>query len=652
MPPQPTGFLVACHDDGYGHVYPLIPGQAITIGRSPDNTITIKDDLISRRHAELFHQNARWVLRDLNSLNGTRVNNERIRGEIVLAAEDEITTGRTKFLFVEDLDQLPARSSQPEAVSSSPGELEITRRLASTRYLPPPAAPPSCEQTIPAPPPTERLPARSGMSEALATLYRLAVEMSEAKTEEELAELVLNALLQSTPAEVGAFVAVSESGEQRLLGYINRIIPGKSYHQVSDTVSQEVMSSRQAVLAEDVSANEDLSSRDSLTELRVASLICAPISVKDTLLGLIHLYSTSTRVRLNSDDLDYTLAVAQHLGTVWQKLRKQTELSAENQVLRTQLRLESELVGRSPALKMVEQQISRVAATKATVLIRGESGVGKELVARAIHFSSPRRDGPFICLNCAALTETLLESELFGHEKGAFTGATERMIGKFEAADRGTIFLDEIGEMTQATQAKLLRVLEGQPFERVGGNVPIKVDVRVVAATNRPLEEAVRLGRFRKDLYFRLQVVQIDVPPLRERPDDVAEIAEHFLRRFARETGRKVKGFSPAAIRKLQAHRWPGNVRELRNVVERAVALGSNPIIDEHDIWLSPLDSGGDSSLPPPAYSPQSLEEMEREHILKTLEHTDWNKSQAAAILGIERSTLDRKIKAFGLRRS
>ena len=319
-------------------------------------------------------------------------------------------------------------------------------------------------------------------------------------------------------------------------------------------------------------------------------------------------------------------------------------------MLKDQLRVESELVGDSEALRAIVSQVARVAETKATVLIRGESGSGKELVARALHQSSPRRDGPFVCINCAALTETLLESELFGHEKGAFTGATERMIGKFEAADQGTIFLDEIGEMTSSTQAKFLRVLEGHPFERVGGNVPIKADVRVVAATNRTLEEAVRAGTFRRDLFFRLQVVQLDVPPLRDRASDISILADHFLKRFARETGRKMRAFTPAALEKLQGYAWPGNVRELKNVIERAVALGSGPTLDAADIWLSEIDVGGSfHGAVAHAYKPEALEEVEKRHILETLKHTDWNKSQAAAILGIERSTLDRKIKAYGL---
>ncbi len=245
-----------------------------------------------------------------------------------------------------------------------------------------------------------------------------------------------------------------------------------------------------------------------------------------------------------------------------------------------------------PRSGTVVSQVSRVGETKATVLIRGESGVGKELVARAIHKASPRRDDPFVCLNCAALTETLLESELFGHEKGAFTGATEQMIGKFEAADQGTIFLDEIGEMALSTQAKFLRVLEGHPFERVGGNTAIKADVRVVAATNRPLEEAVRAARSAAICSSASRWCSSTCRRCATAWTTSPILAEHFLKRFVRETGRKIRGFTPAALEKLKAYRWPGNVRELRNVIERAVALGTGPQLDAADIWLSELDVG------------------------------------------------------------
>jgi Nif-specific regulatory protein len=305
-------------------------------------------------------------------------------------------------------------------------------------------------------------------------------------------------------------------------------------------------------------------------------------------------------------------------------------------------------------MKQVAREIARAAPSRATVLIRGESGVGKELVARAVHYSSPRRKGPFVCLNCAALSETLLESELFGHEKGAFTGATERKIGKFEAADKGTLMLDEIGEMNAKTQAKFLRVLEGHPFERVGGSEAIKVDVRAIAATNRDLEKDVAEGAFRRDLYFRLHVLEIVVPALRKRPEDIPELAEYFLQRFVVETGSKIKGFTPRAMEEMLRYRWPGNVRELKNVIERAVVLTRGQYIDHDDLVLSTLRTAGDTdpgmSLGPAGRSePASLADMEREHILHTLTQTGWNKSRAAIILGIERSTLDRKIRRYDL---
>jgi Nif-specific regulatory protein len=278
--------------------------------------------------------------------------------------------------------------------------------------------------------------------------------------------------------------------------------------------------------------------------------------------------------------------------------------------------------------------------------------VGKELVARAVHFSSPRQKNVFVCLNCAALSESLLESELFGHERGAFTGATDRKVGKFEAAHRGTLLLDEIGEMSPGIQAKFLRVLEGHPFERVGGSKPITADVRVIAATNRDLEKDVAEGRFRRDLYFRLRVVEIVVPGLRKRVEDIPDLASHFLQRFVAETGRKIHGFTPRAMDQLVKYRWPGNVRELKNVVERAVVLCRGEMIDEDDLLLSNLSTVGDTgeSRPSrPGFHPCSLADLERRHILETLSHTGWNKSRTAGILGIERSTLDRKIRRYNL---
>jgi DNA-binding NtrC family response regulator len=646
MPDADSGFLVARRGSEYAESYKLEPGLRSSIGRAPANQVVLKDDLCSRHHAEVFRGPDGWVLKDLGSLNGFQHNGRPVRGEVPLRPNDEVTIGKTVLVFVEDLAQLPDKPTQQDARADSAAGFEITRRLGQTKFLPP--APLEAATTTPAP----TAPGRVPPAEALAVLYRLAVDMADAQTPAQLGDLAVAALLKATPAEVGAVLALGDGRELEPLVYASRYPGRPTYHKVSRFVSQEVLTSKQAVLAENVAGDRHLKDRDSLTELRAASLICAPVLADDTPVGVLHLYSTSVAIRLGPDDLELALAAANQLGAVWAKARKQAGLSNEVEELKAQLRVESELVGQSTGLQRVEEQVGRVAGTKATVLIRGESGVGKELVARAIHLSSPRKDAPLVCLNCAALTETLLESELFGHEKGAFTGATERMAGKFEAADGGTIFLDEIGEMALATQAKFLRVLEGQPFERVGGNVPIKVDVRVVAATNRPLEEAIRSGKFRKDLYFRLQVVQVDVPPLRDRPDDVPVLADHFLRRFVRETGRRVKGFTPAAMAKMQGYTWPGNVRELRNVVERAVALGQGATIDAEEIWLSPLGSGsGESDPGVGSYRPRSLDEVEREHIERTLKHTGGNKSQAAGILGIERSTLDRKIKGYGLTR-
>ena len=328
----------------------------------------------------------------------------------------------------------------------------------------------------------------------------------------------------------------------------------------------------------------------------------------------------------------------------------------ENRILRRLLWQDSEIIGESPKMLELSNIVDRVAESKSTVLIRGESGVGKELVARAIHFGGPRRDKPLVCLNCAALSESLLESELFGHEKGAFTGALERKIGKFEAADKGTLFLDEIAEMQPELQAKLLRVLEGHPFERVGGNKPIEVDVRVIAATNRDLEKEVEAGRFRRDLFFRLQVLEIPVPPLRERGDDVTLLAEHFLGLFTAHMKRRFTGFSAGAAELLRQYRWPGNVRELKNVIERAVLLGTPPTVKPEDLQFSTIQPPTDSHPKPPfgADAPQppllqTIEEAERDLIRRTIEHYEWNKTKAAKSLGIDRGTLDRKLAKYGI---
>jgi transcriptional regulator with GAF, ATPase, and Fis domain len=638
-------YLVTRREDGYGDVYPLQTGQRITLGRANSNRIILKDELCSREHAEVHFAEGRWCLRDLKSLNGTRINGEPLLEiDWELSPGDEFQVGKTRFVYVDSLDELP---NLPVAEPQDQEEgLSIKKRLGQTRFMTP----------VPDDNPTSgdgTVVGRRNLSRDLSLLYRLALDMGSATSPEELARTVLDGLLEAVPAEVGALLTLKEGRELEVTAHRHRDPSIKIYNRVSEFVTNEVLASREAILAEDVARDRYLRNRESLTHLGATSLICAPVIFGTKILGLIHLYCTDPHKALGAEDLEFTMAVAKQLGAVSHQMQRQESLSYENRALRDQLHVESELIGASEAIKSIEEKVGRVAGTNATVLIRGESGVGKELVARALHYSSARKEGPFICLNCAAITETLLESELFGHEKGAFTGATDKKIGKFEAAHQGTIFLDEIGEMAVNTQSKLLRVLEGHPFERVGGSTQIKVDVRVVAATNQPLEKNLQEGKFRRDLYYRLQVVEITVPPLRERGDDVPLLADHFLKRFIRETGRRIRGLTPAALRKMEQYHWPGNVRELRNVVERAVALGRGPFLDAEDIWLSSLAASGPVAAAgePEAYEPLPLEEIEKRYILRTLDHTEWNKSQAATILEIERSTLDRKIKGYNLKR-
>jgi Nif-specific regulatory protein len=633
-------FLVLRRSDGWGDVFPLQAGRRYILGRAKGNEIVLKDDLCSRQHAEVFHDDDQWRIRDRQSTNGTRVNAVVVQEE-ALAPGDEIGLGQSQLVFVAELSQLPPAPAPP---AEAEGQVAIKERMGRTRYdllgTPPPAAEPTVAPAD-----------RHRLSRDLSLLYRLALDMGAATTFDELVEVVLQGLLEATRADMGALLTVHAEGRLEVRAVRARHAHER-YSQVSDFVSQEVLRTREAVLAEDITRHRQLSMRDSLEAIGASSLICAPVLVEDQVKALIHLYSTQVTAALDREDLEFTVAVAKQLAVALQAVQRQIELHEENQRLKAQVATEVQLVGTSPPLQEIEAQIARVAPTSAIVLIRGESGVGKELVARAIHLSSPRRQGPFVCLNCAALAESLLESELFGHEKGAFTGATERKIGKFEAAHQGTLFLDEIGEMNPGAQAKLLRILEGHPYERVGGVEPIRVNVRVVAATNRSLEQAVTAGQFRRDLYFRLQVVEMRVPPLRERPTDIPLLAEHFLRRFLQETGRRIRGFTPAALDKMQNYSWPGNVRELRNVIERAVALSTSSMLDAQDIWLSNLEGSTPQLLAAPAaYLPRTLEEIEKLHIAATLRHTEWNKSQAAQILGIERSTLDRKIKAYELRR-
>jgi two-component system response regulator HydG len=327
----------------------------------------------------------------------------------------------------------------------------------------------------------------------------------------------------------------------------------------------------------------------------------------------------------------------------WQQLRQ------ENQELRAEVNLEHEMIGASPRMKSVFNFIRRVAPTDSTVLIEGESGTGKELVARAMHRNSPRSEHPFVAINCAAITETLLESELFGHEKGAFTGAVSQKKGKMEAAEGGTLFLDEVSELAPSLQAKLLRVLQEREFERVGGTRPIQLDIRLIAATNRLLLEAVQGGSFRKDLYYRLNVVAVTMPPLRERREDIPSLTDHFIAKASRKCKARMKPLSAEARAYLINYDWPGNVRELENAIERALVLGSTESILPDDLPEALLEAGSPATESSAKYH-GGIREVKKQLVLEALQQADNNYIAAAKALGMHPNSLLRLIRTLGLK--
>ena len=658
-------YLVVREDNKWRDIYRLMPGQVISVGRAATNRIALQDEVCSRNHCELYHSDGAWMLRDLGSRNGTYVDGTAITGDCPLQPGQLIEIGACKLAFTDDLSRSFPTLEEERGMS----EDDTGTAFEGVLDQPPPMTEPAIihrRRRTRFRLTAERDPITADRtSHVLAQLYRLALEMGSAKDSRLVAEVVLRWLFESSRANVGAILILPEGSDAGAPAALNVVAYQTKndlpYQTISDYLSGIVLREREAILARDVADDSRLINRDSLGQIHAQSVICAPVCLGQVVYGLVHLYTTDPKEPLDPDDLEFTLAVADQFAVVMENLRRQESLAEglekvrdENKHLREQLAIQSELVGQSPAMQRLNLKIARIAPTDSTALIRGESGVGKELVARAIHFSSARRNGPFVCMNCAALSESLLESELFGHERGSFTGATGRKVGKFEQADKGTLMLDEVGEMSLPIQAKFLRVLEGHPFERVGGGTPINVDVRIVAATNRDLELAVKEGSFRRDLYFRLHVVEIVVEPLRDHASDIPELATYFLDRFVQSTGRPARGFSQKALEKLASYDWPGNVRELQNAVERAVIFSTGEFISDQDIHLSRLEVD-DVARPEPemaaGYREISIEKLEQEHILATLETTKWNKSRAAQILGIERSTLDRKLKRYAVTR-
>ena len=510
MQEEQTAYLIIRDGSKWADVVRLVPGESATLGRAPTNTIVIKDERCSRNHAEVFHAQGVWMLRDLDSRNGTIASGDPVHGDRALSPGDIIQIGNSHLAYVHDISQAfpdtgtllrgskavevgeaggDEKTEEAESIFEAFEPTTITHRKGQSRFLDMPTMEEAEDDPLPK------------VGRAAAMLCRLAFDLARSTDVVSLTNTALNGLFEGARVDSGAILlrerdSKGERTSDDLEVVASRSDCDHSYHRVSKFLSSTVMRDGQAVMARNVMDDSNLGNRDSRGEILATSVICAPIRVEGDVLGIIHLYTTDIDNPTDPEDLEFTLAVADTVGVALENLSKRqllaenlNQMRSENTQLREQLGVQSEIVGSSEVMMQVTRQIARAAPSRATVLIRGESGVGKELVARAVHFSSPRENGPFVCLNCAALSETLLESELFGHEKGAFTGATDRKIGKFEQADGGTLMLDEIGEMSPTIQAKFLRVLEGHPFERVGGAQAIEVDVRVIARHQSRLGE-------------------------------------------------------------------------------------------------------------------------------------------------------------------
>ncbi|HRU04468.1 MAG TPA: sigma 54-interacting transcriptional regulator [Candidatus Brocadiia bacterium] len=626
--------LVCRTGPNQGAVYELA-GDRVTVGRGVEATIQIPSEIISRTHAAFLRDASGWRVRDEGSRNGTFVNGQRV-AETRLKAGDEVLIGESSFVYVvEDatdaeapvMDDLAGELAVSEALDA--GDLARRARARLAKAV-------AKDDTQ-----GRRLLSLLDFSRAAgaATTYPEIFSALTTMIENDLKPHRVVPILFD--AEKGALMPwmKAASGFARALSRV----------PISRTIVNYVRDRRVAVLSEEASRDDRFRGARSIHEQRIATAMCAPMLAGGELIGMIYADRLGDAARFQSEDLEALNAFASQAASAVASVRSMDHMRRERQVRDKELRGKYDIAGCSPAIEKVFSFIAKAAPASSSVLILGESGTGKELVARAIHASSPRRYQAFEAVNCAALAPSLLESELFGHVKGAFTGADADRAGRFELADGGVLFLDEIGELPESSQSKLLRALEQGEVRRLGGVKDVKVDVRLIAATNKKLEDEMRAGRFREDLYFRLNVLAVELPPLRERREDIPLLAERFLREFVASCGRPALRFSEATLKALEQHDWPGNVRELRNVVERMVVMAEGPTLEPADIPYASRAGARPAPSSGEAWQPRSLREMERDHIARVLEHTGGNKKETARILEIDRSTLYAKLKLYGL---
>jgi Nif-specific regulatory protein len=622
-----------------GKTFPLGEDE-LCVGREPSNQISLLDSLVSRRHCVIRKKDEGFGIEDLDSRNSTFVNNVPIK-ERQLADGDQIRVGKSIFVFQGPTQEATTANASQLDCAPTPGGATVILRKQDAIYLQPARlhALGANERTV------RDLNVLLDFSKSLNSVHGLAAIQQKA----------LEAVLEISQADRAAILLKEEGTEgfTSVVGWDRRLGPNQPI-QVSQTIVNQVMEENLAVLCNDVPSDEAFREAESLLEPQVRAVLAVPLEVQDKLLGVLYLVtgsqdSGSQGGRFDSALLQLVTALGNVAALAIENASHLERLGDENRRLQQELNIQHSMIGESQPMREVYQFVSRVAARESTVLIQGESGTGKELVARAVHNNSGRANRPFVAINCAAIVDTLLESELFGHEKGAFTGAVAQKKGKLEMAEGGTVFLDEIGELAAPLQAKLLRVLQEREFERVGSTRPIKLDVRIITATNVDLNEASRNGKFRQDLYYRLNVVSIQIPPLRERTEDIPLLAAYFTARYSEKVKRRVAGISPKARACLLRYPWPGNVRELENAIERAVVLGSTELILPEDLPDSILEETASSSGEPVTALHDGIREAKKKLIEQAIEQADGNYTDAAGILGVHPNHLFRLIRTLNL---
>ena len=614
-----------------------VTSEEVSIGREPSNHFWITDPALSRQHCAIRHVDGQFTICDLGSRNGTLVNGKRIN-EQELRHRDQVAIGDSVLVFLMEGEVTQSQGSKVELTETA--EWLITPTLLHAEdaiYLQP-------DRISAALPETDRV------ARDLNTLLRIANGIGSIRDREALTWQLLGMVFDVAPAERGAILYFSDSPEnlESAIAWDRVEGPGSPV-RVSRSVIQSVLRERAGLLVRDVDMDQSFSKAPTLKNLQIRSLVCVPLTGAGKVIGVIYLDSRKPTQQFDQNHLQVMTGVANLTSLALENIRHWEELREENRCLRAEIELEHDMVGSSARIREILDVIQRVAPTTSTVLIQGESGTGKELVARAIHCNSPRADRPFVAINCAALTDSLLESELFGHEKGAFTGAFAQKKGKIEVADGGTLFLDEISELALGLQAKLLRVLQEREFERVGGTRPIKADVRVLAATNRSLPDCVQGGSFRGDLFYRLNVVTITTPPLRDRREDIAALAESFVGKASKKCNVRRKRLSQAAQSLLMQYDWPGNVRELENAIERAMVLGAAEEILPEDLPDALLEASSSASNLEAKYL-GAVKENKKQLVLQALEQANGYYVDAAKILGLHPNSLLRLVRNLGLK--